>query len=193
MSADSEVEIIPSEAEIISRINELHSEAGKLSKMAKDYAEQAISRAIECGRLLAIQKKATKHGDWANWIDENCNFKKSTAYHYIALHKRISQESSYIENFQHVGSLVSENPKTLRQAYIATGILSEPAKANTPHKDDSTVSYIRHIDFIVSWYKDLTEVKSVNDWSPVERQAVLNDLAPLMEIYKALIAAQKNT
>lgn len=187
MDSDTQVEILPNEAEIIARINQLHTEAENFSRSAKDYAEQAISRAVECGRLLSIQKKITKYGEWKDWLSINCKFKKSTAYNYIALFKKVSTENGNIEEFHHSGILVSESsPKTLRQALIATGILPEPVKPESANSDDSTVSYITHIDKIVKWYKDLIELKELKYWSFAERKAVLNDLKPIVQIFNEL-------
>lgn len=191
MKNETDIEIIPSETEIIARINELHTEIVSQVSFAKIQATKAIELTVECGRLLIERKKNAGHGKWEEWVNTNCKFNTVTAWRYMRLSQKIAIQDN-TSNLSHIKDLTLDSPKTLRQAYIATGILPESIKSESSSGDDSTVSYIRHIDFIISWFNNLTKIKQVEDWSFVERQAVIKDLSPIMEIYKLLITAQKN-
>ena len=77
---------------IASKINELYTQAELLSKQAKDTASQAISLAVECGKLLNNQKKAVGHGAWLGWLKENCpNISERTAQKYMRLSRKVCE------------------------------------------------------------------------------------------------------
>lgn len=185
MNSDAQVEILPNEAEIIAKINELHAEIESQVSYAKIQATKAIELTVECGKLLIAQKKNAGHGKWEEWVNTNCEFNTVTAWRYMRLSQKIGIEEKS-SNLSHIKDLNIGSPKTLRQAYIATGILTEAPKLAKTEVDDSTVSYIKHIDQIVHWYKDLIEQKPLRDWSLVERKAVINDLKPIVQIFNEL-------
>ena len=117
---------------IASKINELYTQAELFSKQAKDTASQAISFAVECGKLLNNQKKAVGHGAWLDWLKENCpNISERTAQKYMRLSRKICEleDSSKtnansdlpIVSSENVSKLLDGSPKTLTQAYIAAG------------------------------------------------------------------------
>lgn len=91
-----------------------------------------------------------------------------------------------------MSNLEAHKVKTLRQAYIATGILPEAPKPDPEDKIEPLVVHVRHIDFIVKCYRDTVENKPAKDWKFIEREALINDLTPLMEIYNELIKLQEN-
>lgn len=127
---------------IASKINELYTQAELFSKQAKDTASQAISLAVECGRLLNDQKKAVGHGAWLGWLKENCpNISERTAQKYMRLSRKVCEleDSSKtnadsdlpIVSSENVSKLLDGSPKTLTQAYIAAGVIPEPKKPET--------------------------------------------------------------
>ena len=91
-----------------------------------------------------------------------------------------------------MSNLEHKRGKSLRQAYIATGILPETPKQDPEDKIEPLVVHVRHIDFVVKWYHDTVENKPAKDWKFIEREALINDLTPLMEIYNELIELQEN-
>jgi hypothetical protein len=50
-------------------------------------AQDAISRAIEVGRLLVEAKGQVKHGEWTPWIEKHCPFGDREAQHYMKVYK----------------------------------------------------------------------------------------------------------
>ncbi len=68
----------------IAEINQEH-------RLAHSCAKDAISHAVRCGELLADLKKNLPHGQFQNWIKQNCAFSYSTANRYIRAAEQISQ------------------------------------------------------------------------------------------------------
>lgn len=186
--------------DIVSRINALHEQADSIAKSAKEQANRAVEIAVECGRLLSEQKKSVEYGKWVGWIKANCNFSEDTAQNYMRLYRKVA-ELTKLENetVSDVGSKTESarfldklKGKTIKQAYIATGILPEPIKPDNSDKILPLVVHVKHIDFIVKWYRNTVEQKPAKDWNPIEREALINDLTPLMEIYNELIDLQES-
>lgn len=59
-----------------SNINEAH-------RLARSTAESAVQYAIQCGQLLAAKKQALKHGEFQQWVEQNCEFSYSTCNRYM--------------------------------------------------------------------------------------------------------------
>lgn len=184
----------------IARINELHAQADELAQKAKEVASKTIEIAIECGKLLIEQKAKLGHGNWLNWCKANLEFSADTAERYMRLYRKstelISQNGSGQEsdgsNSAQIKSVRNLGCKNLKQAYIATGILPEPEKPDPEDKIEPLVVHVKHIDFVVKWYRDTVENKPAKDWKFIEREALINDLKPLMEIYNELVELQEN-
>ncbi len=177
---------------IISKINELHDKAESIASEAKDRAQEAIAYDLECGALLTDAKKNLGHGNWENWIAKECNFDSVTAWRYMKLSRKVN-ESLANSNLSHVKDLEQSSPKTLRQAYIATGIFPNTPKPEKSEKITPLVVHVSHIDAIVLWYRKTIAHKPASDWNFIEREALINDLTPLMEIYNELIELQENS
>lgn len=99
----------------------------------RDAGKRAIESAIEAGRWLKNAKTQVKHGEWLPWLSTNVSgISEETAQRYI----RLERESH--------GKDLS-GCETLRQAYLACGILRSPARTDRRHTpggsdsgDDST-------------------------------------------------------
>lgn len=198
-SIETNEQLLTDEA-IIAKINELHAQAEQYALSAKDLAGKAVECAIKCGEILLQKKKALGHGNWLKWRKANLRFSDDTAERYMTLWRKTkelssqsdSQEKSDGSNSAYVRNLEARKAKTLRQAYIATGILPEPQKPDPEDKIEPLVIHVKHIDFVVKWYRDTVENKPAKDWKFIEREALINDLKPLMEIYNELVELQEN-
>lgn len=181
----------PTELTLVSHINELHNQAESIAKSAKDMANKAVDVAVECGRLLAEQKKAVGHGNWLNWIKDNLSFSEETVSRYMRLYAKV-QEIKDIEgsgNSSYVANLGKLKNKTLRQAYIATGIL--PARKEPELKQDDTpqtykVEHIKFIDGFVKWYQGFKGKYPLEDMSATTVDMLLLDLSAIVRIYQEL-------
>jgi len=54
-------------------------------------ARDAITGAIEVGRLLVEAKGQVKHGEWTPWIEKHCPFGDRQAQHYMRVYKGRNQ------------------------------------------------------------------------------------------------------
>lgn len=196
---------------IASRINALHEKAEALSKLAKDKAQEAIKVAIECGRLLVEQKKSLKYGEWIKWVEGNCHFTRRTATNYIKLFTSVNtiedgKPVSQVEDHSETEVLTDEgNPtehfieslpaKTLKDAYIATGIL--PSRKEPELKQDDTpqtykVEHVKFIDGFVKWYHDFKEKYPPEEMTESTVDALLLDLSAVVRIYQELSEIKKS-
>lgn len=179
---------------IANKINELHKEAEGIASAAKEQANKAVEIAIECGRLLLEQKKTVGHGNWIDWIKSNCDFSEDTAQNYMRLFRRVREISEVEEG----GSSKTDSSryleklkaKSIKQAYIATGILPEHPKDDSP-KVLQLTPHVKHIDALVLWYRKQTEDNPASKWTQFQREVLINDLNPLMEIYNELVDLQE--
>jgi hypothetical protein len=51
------------------------------------HAREAARHALEAGRLLVEAKEIAGHGNWSDWLGENCSLGERTAQRYMRLHK----------------------------------------------------------------------------------------------------------
>lgn len=201
----STTETSSTELDIVSRINALHEKAEALSKLAKDKAQEAIKVAIECGRLLVEQKKSVPYGDWISWVESNCSFTRRTASNYIKLFTSIrgvedGKPVSQVENLPDVEIVNNEKTptenfieklpaKTLKDAYIATGILpprKEPELKEEKAPESYAIEHVKYIDGFVKWYQGFKEKFPLEDMSATTVDMLLLDLSAIVRIYQEL-------
>jgi hypothetical protein len=109
------VEFVPS-----ARINDLHRQAILWRDKAVADAGQACRCAIECGQLLSKSKEQCRHGDWLLWLESFCpEITAQTARNYMRVAERYSK--ALLDG--------SVDFQTLKDLYIATGIMPEPSSA----------------------------------------------------------------
>ena len=65
------------EMEVAGRINYFH-------RLAKEAGNIAVRAALQVGMLL-FQEKVSRGGTFDMWLDQNCDFGRSTCYRYLAL------------------------------------------------------------------------------------------------------------
>jgi hypothetical protein len=71
-------------------------------------ARDAVTRAIEVGRLLASAKGQVRHGEWAGWVEANCTFGLRQAQSYMrAHHNRAELEEQMRSGASHLTGLHS--------------------------------------------------------------------------------------
>lgn len=188
---------IPQE-NVIRRINELHAEASELSKSSKNYADKAIQRAVECGRLLTEQKKIVGHGKWKEFCDANIKFAHATISRYIGLYRKLflpeeNSDEGKMSNFSHMRNLTNADSNTLRKAYIATGILPESEKAESKAESSTAVVvHVKYIDNFITWYRKANTYKPAKNWNPIEVVSLIQLLEPITEIYNELVDIHEN-
>jgi hypothetical protein len=147
------------------QINRTYEESVALATQAKDQATTAITKALECGQLLLQQKAALKHGGWLEWLDANCpQISEQTARRYMALSKR-----------SHVSDL--NDAATLRQAYLACGIVHEkPKTANEPDPEKPWVKFVKPLDAFRLWFNTRSEQSPMEEWGEDALWVLSNEL-----------------
>lgn len=163
------------ELNLAPQIRETYHESVRLADDARERASLAVSKAMECGQLLLQQKQSIGHGSWLGWIDTNLpEITDRTARRYMALAKRT-----------HVSDL--NDSATVRQAYLATGILPMPVeKSNKPDPNKGWVKYVRFIDGFRLWFNKRMEDDPLETWPENARRILKNDLRWIAELYQRL-------
>lgn len=162
--------------DLSAEINAAFHEARTTAAAATSSARQAVTRALECGRLLNLQKQSLPHGQWQPWLIRNCpEISVVTARRYKRLAKR-----------SHDHSL--ETASGLRQAYLATGVLPESPRERTRNAHDPTVSFIRGLDQFRRWYHQRTDELPLEQWTPEARRLLRNELAWFKKLHDQLAA-----
>lgn len=156
------------------RINETYAESKALAEGTQQQAAAAVAKAVECGRLMLEQKEILQQAvgrdrpGWLDWLAANCpSISEQTARRYMALAKR-----------SHVSGCI-EDAATLRQAYLATGILKEPehkAKPDGPTPETPWVRYVKPLDAFRRWYQGRVEESPMAQWDEEALRLLQNEL-----------------
>jgi hypothetical protein len=172
MSTDSALSL-----NLAPEINAAFSEASATAAAATLNARQAVARALECGRLLNLQKDALPHGTWQDWLAAHCPaISAPTARRYMKLAK-------------HAPDTVLEDAAGLRQAYMATGVLPDsPRQRREPDANTPTVNYVRGLDQFRRWFHQRIEEEPLSKWSPQARRLLRNELAWFKKLHDDLAA-----
>lgn len=97
--------------------------------------------AIETGKLLIEQQKVVPKGDWLLWLGANCP----------EIGERTAQKYMKLANANH-DSDTTLDLQTVRQAYLAAGIISEPEKVSSgPRAPDCLWTPLRKA---IDWYTE---------------------------------------
>jgi hypothetical protein len=158
-------------------INAAFVAARTAAASATDQARAAITSAIECGDLLVRQKASVPHGAWLPWLTDHCpDISAETARRYMRLAKR-SQATDLTD------------ATSLRQAYLATGVLPDvPRAATSPDANAPLVTFTRGLDQFRRWYHRRTDELPLAKWTPEARRLLRNELAWFKKLHDDLAA-----
>ena len=97
-------------------INSKYGEAIRFADESARTGNAAVVAAIECGKMLTKAKELVGHGGWEKWLLDWCgNISHDTSCRWMKMAK-----------IAHVQDL--SNCKNITRAYIACGIIPDPAK-----------------------------------------------------------------
>lgn len=127
-------------------INKLYDEMCKSEDAFKEQLEYTTAKALQFGIALFKAKKLVKHGEWEKWMDKNCpNIGIRTAQKYMKLTYMIDKRKKLLDRENAKALASGEEAKTnhdsfldfrtLRQAYIAFGIIPEPKEEEDKPKE----------------------------------------------------------
>lgn len=166
------------------------AEIRSIDQQARQYV---LNSAIEIGKKLKEAKELVAHGEWGNWLQENVNYKQSTANNFM----RISEEYA---NSQALANLSYTQ---------AVALLSVPAEERESFVQENNVTELstRELQAVIKEKKELQkQLQKANEQAEYERlereklEASLQEMQQqnsmtheLAERYKAEIeAAMKN-
>ena len=86
-----------------SSISELATRISYRLQALEGHARKATEYAFEVGQLLIEAKKQVQHGEWANWLETDCNLAPRTARAYMQFARQFSALSD--EKRQRVAEL----------------------------------------------------------------------------------------
>jgi hypothetical protein len=72
----------------ITTLETLADQINHAHEIAMNWAQTAIDRAIEVGRLLSEAKSLVAHGEWRSWVEANCAFQERQAQRYMRAYER---------------------------------------------------------------------------------------------------------
>ncbi len=166
------------------QIREAYQEANQLAEQARGYASQAVAKAVECGRLLIQQKESIGHGSWLEWIEFNLpDISEVTVRRYMRVAKaagEISDSTQVIANQASDRSPVTDlsDAATLKQAYIALGILPAPEDKSDqpPDPNKPWVKFTRFLDGFRLWFNKRMDEDPLETWPEDSRRVLKNEL-----------------
>jgi hypothetical protein len=159
-------------------INAAFATARTAADSATHEARAAITAAVQCGDLLTRQKASVPHGTWLAWLAAHCPaISAETARRYMRLAKR-SQVTDLTD------------ATSLRQAYLATGVLPEPPPrdSDTPDANAPLVTFTRGLDQFRRWYHRRTDELPLAKWTPDARRLLRNELVWFKKLHDDLVA-----
>jgi hypothetical protein len=171
------------------QIRAAHAEAAAIADEAKGFASRAVSKALECGRLLLQQKAALGHGSWLEWVNENLS---DISYETLARYMRVAK-AALPQPATQAGSNLSpvtilENAQTLKQAYVALGILPQPEdKSNqAPDPNKPWVHFTRFIRGFRLWFAKRTDERPIDDWDEDMLRVLGNELQWFVNLHNEI-------
>ena len=160
---------------LAAEINAAFADARTKAAAATTDARQAVTRALECGRLLNRQKETLAHGAWQPWLAAHCpDISFPTARRYMKLSK-------------HSHETLLADAAGLRQAYLATGVLPDtPRHRPAPDADTPTVGFVRGLDLFRRWFNTRIEQEPLARWTPEARRLLRNELIWFAQLHDRL-------
>ena len=160
-------------------IVDYHLKAVTKAKEARESAANAVECAMESGYRLLAAKERVEYGGFGAWLKKNCTkLSSATAYRYMGL----AQEFSHVINAQEI--------TTLRQAYIASGILPAPdEKEESAGKKVVGIHGVsNHVRAISNYWRAKIKKIPLEKWKKDERLKLKQELSLLTKIITELDA-----
>jgi len=165
------------ELSIVENISRTFREAHELASQASEKGRAAIFKARECGQFLKEAKQAAGHGAWLTWFAANSqalgNFSLSTAQNWMKL--------------ADIPAEALESIQSLKQAYLALGIL--PATERAPGEQRDHGEGQKWLTGILKAWEQIAisiEKQPVKEWPETQRITLKEKLRPLAELYQTL-------
>lgn len=153
-------------------ISRLHAEAQKTAETVKEGMQAALEFAAQCGSMLSIAKEQTR-GEFIAWLRDNV--------------PAITQEhvKTYLDCFHQSQErgIILDSRRAHQLGFFDKGEMTATAK---PAAKIDAGKWIGWTSNIRGWWTKTTRERPVSAWEPHERQAVKDQLKPLVDIYNQL-------
>jgi hypothetical protein len=163
-----------------------HTEAARLADFAKDYAAQAVAKAVECGGLLLDQRATVGNATWSEWLSRHLpDVPPETLSRYMRAAKLSMLVAKPIGSDTVPDALPDAQN---RQALIALGIIPSPESKRPSLLDPQRgwVRYVRFIDGFRKWFNKRIEDEPIETWDEQPRRLLKNELRWIAELYQRL-------
>ncbi len=165
--------------ELAAEIMGAYRAAEDFASQARSNVKSAVEEAIRCGAMLNAKKDSLAHGMWMIWVELFVpELHLMTAQRWMKLARLASSHPEL------------ENVNSLRQAYIAVGILPDPVENKRlrrhipaggrsglcPDKDFLTLLHQLYSEKPV---EAILSVDDFSDWKRLELELLEQELAPL--------------
>ena len=170
------------------QIREAHREATELANVAKQYAAQAVSKAMECGELLLQQKASLGTASWTDWLARHLpDVCPETLGRYMRSAK-LSKLVTGPSRRDGDGTAEALTDSQNKQALIALGIIpsSNPKPSGPLDPNRGWVRYVRFIDGLRNWFNKRVEEEPLDSWDEQPRRLLKNELRWIAELYQRL-------
>lgn len=157
------------EISLVTKINETYAESVSLASNARETAQAAIQKAVECGQYLIEAKQSVGHGNWMEWFAAHVTaFSSETASRYMRL--------------AHASREQIADAYSLRNAYILTGILDKPGNAKQgENHDPDGVNWINVLSKMTVQIERLFDTRPISAWDDVERETFIERSKPIVK------------
>jgi Protein of unknown function (DUF3102) len=159
------------EISLATKINETYAEGLSLAHGAKEQAFLAIKKVIECGQYLIEAKQAVGYGNFRSWLDSHVTTLSSeTANRYMRLASTPPEQL--------------KDAYSIRQAYIAAGILDKPGNAPAgQNHDPDGINWINILSKMTVQIERLFDTRPISAWNDVERETFVERAKPIIKRY----------
>ena len=179
----------------VAEAKRLYMEAEEAAKNAVIGVAHAVRAAHRCGAVLLMIRARypeTRGGDrtgqsratgakrthvqsfltWERFVEEVLGFHPRTCRRYMRL------AEVPLDDFRHV--------KTIRQAYLLSGVLPPPAPREPAREKVRRPRHLQHLAKLGRYFEAMVSSAPPEKWDPAVRRALKEQMRPLVELYRRL-------
>lgn len=157
------------ELSIVEKIESTYREATTLAAFAAKKGKEAILKARECGQYLIEARENAPHKKLKPWLMSHVTFMNyETACRWVRLAETPLEEL--------------ENSLSVRQAYIAAGILPESKNTTSgaTNRDPDGTNWIGVLDRLTISVEKIFDSRPVSTWQESERNMFIERARPMV-------------
>lgn len=175
--------------ETAEKIMAAYRAADRFAVLARANVKSAVEEAVKCGAMLIAKKENCDRWFWTTWMSVFLpQIKMATARRLMELSRRSQWHDGL------------ENAKTLREAYIAVGMLPDPVELQRKRNEQASTGgrlansgsgYLALIHKLYS-EKAIEALLTLNDfssWDSLELELLERELAPLVTVHERIKTA----